>query len=35
MGSIQLKNVSKSFAEHKVIPGIDLEINNGDRKSVV
>jgi len=30
MGSIQLKNVSKAFAEHKVIPGIDLEINNGE-----
>ena len=30
MGSITLKNVSKTFGEAKVIPSIDLEINDGE-----
>ncbi|MAM12371.1 MAG: sugar ABC transporter ATP-binding protein [Rhizobiaceae bacterium] len=30
MGSIRLENVSKRFGEHAVIPGIDLEINDGE-----
>ncbi|AJY45257.1 ABC transporter ATP-binding protein [Martelella endophytica] len=30
MGSIRLENVSKRFGEHAVIPGIDLEINEGE-----
>ena len=30
MGSITLKKVSKVFGEAKVIPSIDLEINNGE-----
>ena len=30
MGSITLKNVSKVFGEAKVIPSIDLEINDGE-----
>jgi multiple sugar transport system ATP-binding protein len=30
MGSIILKNVSKTFGEAKVIPNINLEINNGE-----
>ncbi|MCM2290967.1 ABC transporter ATP-binding protein [Allorhizobium sp. BGMRC 0089] len=30
MGSITLKNVSKTFGEAKVIPNIDLEIDNGE-----
>ena len=30
MGSISLKNVSKVFGEHKVIPNIDLEIEEGE-----
>eukprot|EP01032_Pedospumella_encystans_P035411 gene35410-40057_t len=30
MGSIKLEQLSKSFGEHAVIPGIDLEINDGE-----
>ncbi|MDQ0457090.1 ABC transporter ATP-binding protein [Rhizobium paknamense] len=30
MGSITLQNVSKTFGEAKVIPNINLEINNGE-----
>ena len=30
MGHINLKNVSKVFGETVVIPGIDLEINEGE-----
>ena len=30
MGSIKLKNVTKSFGETEVIPPIDLEINDGE-----
>jgi len=30
MGSIKLEQLSKSFGEHAVIPGIDLEISNGE-----
>jgi multiple sugar transport system ATP-binding protein len=30
MGSIQLEKLSKAFGEHAVIPGIDLEINDGE-----
>ncbi len=30
MGRIQLKNVSKSFGEAVIIPGLDLEIENGE-----
>ncbi|RFB76306.1 ABC transporter ATP-binding protein [Methylovirgula sp. 4M-Z18] len=30
MGSINLKQVSKAFGGHAVIPGIDLDINNGE-----
>ncbi|WP_176086228.1 ABC transporter ATP-binding protein [Martelella sp. HB161492] len=30
MGSIKLEKVSKRFGEHEVIPGIDLEINDGE-----
>ena len=30
MGSIRLENVSKRFGEHAVIPGIDLDINEGE-----
>ncbi|TAN00381.1 MAG: ABC transporter ATP-binding protein, partial [Rhizobiaceae bacterium] len=30
MGSILLKNVSKVFGEHAVIPDIDLSIDDGE-----
>ncbi|HAU78811.1 MAG TPA: sugar ABC transporter ATP-binding protein, partial [Agrobacterium sp.] len=30
MGSISLQNVSKVFGEAKVIPSIDLDINDGE-----
>jgi multiple sugar transport system ATP-binding protein len=30
MGSIQLEKLSKAFGEHSVIPGIDLDINDGE-----
>ncbi len=30
MGSITLRNVSKVFGEAKVIPSIDLDINDGE-----
>jgi len=30
MGSIKLEQLSKSFGEHAVIPGIDLQINDGE-----
>jgi len=30
MGSISLQNVSKLFGEAKVIPSIDLDINDGE-----
>src|SRR5262245_8338750 len=30
MGRIQLKNVSKSFGGVDVIPGVDLDINDGE-----